>query len=348
MNRIASPLPADRPVRVGLIGLGGAAQLIHLPLLEQMESVELVGFCDEETYKLSRVSEKYGVPGYVDSENLLRKTDPDVVLICTPTITHLPLALSALHAGVHVIVEKPVTRSLSESLRLQEAAHASGKQVFVAMNQRFRQDVWVLKNFVASKELGRIWRIRSGWLKRYGAWDRSPWLDRKSISGGGVLMDLGIQLIDVILWILNFPGVKRVNAWSHHENLGREVEDTASAVIELDNDTLFHMDCSWGLLAEHNVAYTYVEGTDATATLNPLVLHKTLQDELVTVTPVKSAESRDLYNASFGAQMQHFVSCLRGEEEPISTIDEAVKVMQVVDMIYRSADDGREIVPDQG
>ncbi|MCB2198268.1 Gfo/Idh/MocA family oxidoreductase [bacterium] len=339
-------LPSDRPVRLALIGLGGAAQLIHLPILEQMGSIDLVGLADEDRYKLSRVTEKYGVPGHVDIENLIRKTNPDVVMICTPTITHLPLALSALEGGAHVIVEKPVTRNLSETKRLQEAARDRSRSVFVAMNQRFRQDVSVLRNFVTADELGKIWRIRSGWLKRFGGWDRSPWLDKKTISGGGVLMDLGIQLLDVILWALDYPDIRRVSAWSHHENLNREVEDTFSSAVELGNGTLVHLDCSWGLLAEHNVAYTHVEGTKATASLNPLVLHKTVQDELVTVTPVKSAAPRDLYNASFEAQMHHFVASLRGEKKDISTIDEAVRVMELIDLMYQSANSGREIVLD--
>ena len=337
-------LPSDRPVRLALVGLGGAAQLIHLPILEQMDDIALVGLTDEDTYKLAKMTERYNVPGYVDIENLVQQTKPDVVMICTPTITHLPLALSALEGGAHVIVEKPVTRNLAESRRLQDAATQKNRQVLVAMNQRFRQDVSVLRNFVNADELGEIWRIRSGWLKKFGAWDRSSWLAKKNISGGGVLMDLGIQLLDVILWSLDFPRPRRVSAWAHHQNLGRDVEDTFSSALELSNGTLVHLDCSWGLLSEHNVAYTHVEGTKATASLNPLVLHKTVQDELVTVTPVKSADPRALYNASFGAQMHQFVAALRGQVPLVSTIDEAVRVMEIIDLMYRSAKEGKEIV----
>jgi len=344
MSSKIEPLPGDRPVRLALIGLGGAAQLIHLPILEQMDLIQLVALGDTDTYKLSKVTERYNVPGFVDIENLFRNTHPDVVMICTPTITHLPLALTALEAGAHVILEKPVARSHEEAVRLFNAAKKKKRHVLIAMNQRFRQDVSVLRNFIKADELGKIWRIRSGWLKRYGAWSRSPWLDKKAISGGGVLMDLGIQLLDVVLWSLDYPRVRRVSAWSHHENLHREVEDTFSAAVAFDTGTLLHLDCSWGLLSEHNVAYTHVEGTKATAALNPLVLHKTVQDELVTVTPVKSADRRDLYNASFGEQMHHFISALRGEKEPISTVEEAVRVMEVIELMYRSANEGKEIV----
>jgi predicted dehydrogenase len=340
---IDKPLSKDRPIRVGLIGLGHAAQLIHLPILEEMESIEIVGLCDIEEYKLSQVSDRYGVPGFVDSENLLSRTEPDVVFICSPTISHLPLALSTLNAGAHVIVEKPVARSLDETRRLQQAASEMGKQVLVAMNQRFRQDVSVLRNFIHEGELGHIWRIRTGWLKRFGAWDRSPWMDQKRISGGGVMMDLGLQLLDVVLYLLDFPRATRTVANMHYENLGKEVEDTLTTSVHLDNGCLLHLDCSWGIMAEKNTAYTSFEGTDASATLNPLILHKILQDELVTVTPVKSADPLHLYQASFESQIHQFVGSLRGDREINSSIDEAVKVMEVVDTIYRSAESGKEI-----
>jgi predicted dehydrogenase len=338
------PLPIDKPVRVGVVGLGGVAQLKHLPILASMDSVELVGFAEEESYKLSMMSEKYGVPGFVDTINLFQRIKPDVVLICTPPISHLPIALTALRSGAHVIVEKPAARDLAETERMASAAKDTNKHIFVAMNQRFRQDVTVLKNFTDADELGDIWRVRSGWEKRISSWQRSPWLAQKAISGGGVLLDLGLQLIDLVLWILDYPEVERLSAFKNNDALKKEVEDTLSAIIKLNNGTTVNLDCSWALMGEKSNAYTILEGDKATASLNPLVLHKLLMDELVTVKPVKTANSRNLYTASFQAQMHHFISAMKGEVAPISTIDEAVKVMKIVDLIYKSAEDNKEII----
>ncbi len=342
--RKIKPLSIDKPVRVGVVGLGGVAQLKHLPILASMESVELVGFAEEESYKLSMMSEKYGVPGFVDSINLFERVKPDVVLICTPPITHLPITLSALRSGSHVIVEKPAGRDLSETMRMASAAKDNKRSVFVAMNQRFRQDVTVLKNFTDASELGDLWRIRSGWQKRKSTWQRSPWLDQKAISGGGVLLDLGLQLVDLILWILDYPEVERVSAFKNSDALKKEVEDTLSSIIKFSNGTTLNLDCSWASMSEKSNAYTIIEGEKATASLNPLVLHKLLMDELVTVKPVKTADSSDLYIASFEAQMHHFINALRGEVAPISTIDDAVKVMKVIDLIYKSADENKDII----
>ncbi len=338
------PVSGDRPIRVGVIGLGSAAQVLHLPLITATEGIELVGLCDIEEYKLGKLADKYQVPGYVDSTNLIKKVKPDVVFICTPTISHLPLGLEALRNGVHVILEKPVTRNLEEALRLQAAAKKAGKLVQVAMNFRFRQDVDVVRNFLKGRELGNIWRVRAGWLKQAHAWDRSPWLDQPNITGGGVLMDLGIQFVDLLHWMFDHPPLRRVVAITHHENLQRPVEDTLSAILEYVEGETIHLDVSWALRTEKSVAYTYIEGTEGAAQLNPLMVWKSMQGEMVNVSPVKSMSPGELYQSSFRMQLLHFIYALRGEVEPRSNIDDAVETMRVVDLIYQSANSGREVL----
>ncbi|MDP8207152.1 MAG: Gfo/Idh/MocA family oxidoreductase [Candidatus Electryonea clarkiae] len=338
-------LPKDRPVRVGVVGLSGLAQVIHLPLLVAMEEVELVGICDQEAFKLGKLSDKYDVPGFLDIHNFLKKVPIDVAFICTPTISHLPLALTVLQAGAHVVVEKPVARNLEESIRLVEAAEQYRRCALVAMNLRFRQDVAVLKNFLRAGELGRVWRIRAGWLKCQSAWARSHWLDQPDISGGGVLMDLGLQILDVVNWLMDWPEVKRVVGFTYKNSLNRDVEDTVSTMIEYENKLTLQLECSWGLMTEHNIAYTYFDGMTGSATLNPLVVHKSLQGELVNVSPVKSFGIGELYQASFKAQLSNIIYTLRGETTTGSTAEEAVKTMRLVDLIYRSARESREIFP---
>ncbi len=120
------------------------------------------------------------------------------------------------------------------------------------------------------------------------------------------MMDLGLQLLDVVQWILDHPTPRRISAVAQNIGLGLAVEDTITATIEYTNDIFLQLDCSWGLLAERNVAYAYMEGTEGSAKLDPLEIFKTIQGELVNVSPVKSAAARDLYKASFHAQLPLF------------------------------------------
>lgn len=342
MTISSNAVPSDRPLRLGVIGLGAAAQLIHLPIIEGMKQVELAGVSDLDEYKLSQISTRYGVAGFVDFENLLSRADPDVVLICTPTNTHMPLATQALRAGMHVIIEKPVARNLDEAVRIAQAAEETGKQVYVAMNHRFRQDVFVLRNFLNAKEFGTIWNVRAGWLMKREIWAKNPWLANRRVSGGGVLMDLGIQMLDVVHCLLGMPPVRRVNGITHSTALEMEVEDTVKAMIEYENGITFQLDCSWGLMSEHNVAFAYFEGTNGSAKLNPLEINKSMQGELVNVSPLRSLAPAELHTSSYTSQMHSFVNSLRGESEPQSTIHHAVETMKLVQMIYQSAADRRE------
>ncbi len=320
MSSVIESLEKDRPVRIGVIGLGGVAQVVHLPLIKDIEEFELVGICDTESFKLSKISDSYNVTGYIDPVQLIEKAKPDVVLICTPTITHLPLALKSMQAGAHVIIEKPVTRNLEEARRLQAAATQYGKHIFVAMNLRFRQDVMVLRQFLQASELGELWRVRAGWLKRSNTWARSPWLDQPTISGGGVLIDLGLQMLDFVHFLLGSPKPTRLSCDLSHMSLRKDVEDTATANIHFESGPNLLLDVSWGLMAERSVAYTYFEGTNGAAQLNPLVVHKSMHGELVNVAPVKTAKPNELYQESFRTQMAHFIQVLRGEGESLSSI----------------------------
>ncbi|MBZ0266195.1 Gfo/Idh/MocA family oxidoreductase [bacterium] len=347
MNISFTNIPIDRKIRIGVVGLGGASQIYHLPLIKEMDELELVGISDLEQYKLGLLSRKYNVPGFVDIENLLKQTSPDVILIATPPISHLPLSLTALAAGAHVIVEKPVTRNYSEANRLYKASIKNNRHVFVAMKHRFRTDVTVLRNFLNAEELGNVWRVRAGWSKKTSNWSRVPWLDNEKITGGGVLMDLGIEMLDLVHWMLGTPPIKRVCACMHHEALRRNVEDTITASIVYENGVTFMLDCSWGLFSESDVSYAYFEGTSGSAQLNPLTVFKTIQGELVNVSPVKSSDPLGLLKASFEAQLFHFAKVLHGEESPKSTIEDSRETMKVVDYIYTSAREGREFRPDE-
>ncbi len=337
----------ERPVRIGIVGVGGIAQVFHLPLIASMKEYTLVGLCDTEEFKLGQIAKKYKTHGFVDVENMLHNCQPDVVLICTPTLSHLPISLTALHYGAHVIVEKPAAMNLTETIRLEEAARDSGLLVLVAMKHRFRNDVGILRKFIEGEELGSIWRVRAGWLRRRGAWARNDWLDQKMISGGGVLMDLGVELVDLVHWLLGAKKVIRISSYTHHSRLGRDVEDTVTCSMVYEDGATFHLDCSWGLYSEQDVAYTYFEGTQGSAQLNPLIVYKTIQDALVNVSPVHTVSVGELYRSSFRRQLKHFNRALRGEEEPVSTIAEARQTMQLIDYIYKGAEECREIRPDE-
>ena len=272
-------------IRVGIVGLGWVAQIFHLPLLSKMDDVDLVAVCDKDKSRARFIAEKFGVEHcYSDYEEMLKSEELEAVVICTSTDAHLPIATACLQAGKDVFVEKPIARHYDEAVKMAEAAKESKRKLMVGMNNRFRPDSMILKSFVEGGELGKVFYVKAGWLKKLTT--DHAWLTKKEKAGGGVFLDLGIVLLDLGLWMLGFPTVQRVNAKMYtHET--KSVEDTCIGMLETKNGVSIFFEASWTFQAEQDFFYCEFYGSDGSAKLNPLQINKQLHGSLVNVTPAK-------------------------------------------------------------
>lgn len=332
-------------LRIGILGAGGISQLVHIPVIRKHPDAEIVAIADLEYAKAATVADKFKIPNfYRDPERLLARDDIDAVHVNTPTNSHLALTLAALSAGKHVLVEKPIARKAAEAYRMVEAAKKADRKLMVAMNLRFRPDSMILRKFVEVGEIGRVGTVRARWLKKKDRWSRSPWLSNARISGGGVLMDLGIQMLDVCWWILGNPRIERVTAQATRDRLGFRVEDTMVSFYSLSGDTTLYLNVTWAYMSDESDAFTMFSGSHGTASLNPLKITKEVQGSLVNVTPAgKPLRPQDLYKKSFESEIDHFVESVRNNSELISSGEEAAQLMDVIEATYRSASDGREV-----
>ncbi len=328
-------------VRLGIFGASAMAQAVHLPNLKKLHDVKVEAICDLDVNKAGLVAQKFGIPNfYQDPHRLLTQSEIDAVLILTPTNSHLALALAAFNADKHVLVERPIARTVAEAQKMVDAANNAGKILMVAMNHRFRPDSMILKNFIEGGELGDIFMVRSGWLKKKGRWSGAQWHFKKSISGGGVLMDLGLQMLDLSLWLMNSYEAEKVIAHKFNDMLGMEVEDTIACQLHLKGGKTLTLHASWSLLAPETQAYSHFWGTQGAAVLNPLRIDKEMHGNVVNVTPDKSVSRRELYRSSFQYELLHFIECVKHGRQPISSGEEAVKVLKVVEAIYKAARKG--------
>lgn len=336
---------ADK-LRIGIIGAGGISQLVHIPIIKKHPSAELVAIADLEFAKAASVADKFKIPDfYRDPERVLMRDDIDAVHINTPTNSHMAMALAALSAGKHVLVEKPIARKAAEAQRMVAAAAAAGKSLMAAMNLRFRPDAVALRNLIAAGELGRICTVRTRWLKKKDRWSRSPWLHNTRISGGGVMMDLGIQMLDISLWILGNPRLVRVSAQSYRERLGFRVEDTMVGFYTLADGTTLYLNVTWAFMSDESDAQTLFSGTKGSAMLNPLKITREVQGSLVNVTPAgRPLKPQELYQKSFENEIDHFYQHLLDGGELNSSGAEAAALMEYVEATYRAAAEGRESV----
>nr|WP_201468867.1 Gfo/Idh/MocA family oxidoreductase [Microbacterium hydrocarbonoxydans] len=224
-------------LRIGIIGTGGIADAHISGYLAFPEDCEITAVADVVPGKAeekARAFDLEGVTAFDDPAAMIASGLVDLVSIATPPSTHAALAIAALDAGVHVLVEKPMAPSLEECDAMLAAQQRSGRVLSVVAQNRFRDDMATLKEIVDSGLLGAISHVRvdSAWwrgLPYYDLWWRGTW----EKEGGGCTLNHAIHHIDLLLWLLGSPGeVTAMLANAQHDNA--EVEDLSVAILRYD------------------------------------------------------------------------------------------------------------------
>jgi len=175
--------------------------LHHLPAFTRCENVELVALADRDLAWAEKVAQKSGVKEcYDDFAKLIGRVD--AVLLATPNTSHVAIGSKLLEAGVHVLCEKPMATTSADVDRMFAAAKRGGARLMAAQSTRFNANVTKLKTILDAGWLGRLESISGSLGSAYDVAERRTEFRRDAgLAGGGVLMDLGIHLIDVAVWL---------------------------------------------------------------------------------------------------------------------------------------------------
>jgi predicted dehydrogenase len=331
-------------LRIAMVGAGGISQVVRIPALKKMEGVDLVALCDIDEAKASFVADKFGIRKvYFDIEELLKNEKPDGVIISTPNNFHFPMALATLESGVPTLVERPIALNQKQAARLADKVKETGVHLIVGMNNRFREDAIILKDFLSKNELGQPFYVKTGWLRQWRMQPHQQWIFDKKISGGGVLMDMGIQLIDLSLWMLGNPAISNVRSFNYQLFNSGNVEDSALAIIETESKAVITVEVAWRLHLEKDMNYTHVFGKQGGAFMNPLRLYKELHGNLVNVTPVHPESSTDVFKSAFELEIYNFLEVIRGKAQPVTPVGDGLYLMRIIDALYLSAEQGKQI-----
>ncbi|MEK7263678.1 MAG: Gfo/Idh/MocA family oxidoreductase [Bacteroidota bacterium] len=327
-------------LKIGVVGAGWVSQVIHLPLLKKMQDIELVAVSDRDKAKAKNVATRFGIQRfYGNLEEMLKFEDLSAVVICSSTDAHKEHAIMALEAGKDIFVEKPLARKFSEAKEIVATAVKEKRKLMVGMNNRFRPDVMVLRSIVEAGDLGKIFFVKAGWLKRINT--DTKWMTKKEKSGGGVFIDLGIVMLDLSLWMMGYQDVKRATAEMYKHTM-TTVEDSCVAWCSLANHATLSLEVSWTFHSENDFFYCDLIGTNGSASINPLRIYRSIDGNVVNLTPMKQDMFHNSFLKSYENELKHFFGAVRGLHPIISTGDEAVKRMEIVDAIYRSAKSGKE------
>ena len=226
-------------LRFAVIGAGVIGN-VHSFALTELPGVELVAIADVDPSKAASMADKYGVPTSTgDVDALLRRPDIDAVTVCTPSGLHADVAVAALTAGKHVVVEKPIDISLAAADRIIAAEQSSGKKVAVISQHRFDRSTEKVMSAVRSGNLGTITSAIAShaWWRGQSYYDSGDWRGTWAMDGGGAVMNQTVHTINLMVTMLGTPiEVFAYTACLAHERI--EVEDTAVAVVKFASGAL--------------------------------------------------------------------------------------------------------------
>ncbi|KQR20371.1 oxidoreductase [Agreia sp. Leaf335] len=347
-------------LRVGLIGAGTIANY-HLRSYAANPKVDLVGIYDRNMIRAEGVAHAYGAErAYASLSDLLADPGIDAVSICTWNDSHSELAVAALDAGKHVLVEKPLSRTVEEALAVEQAVLRSGKHLQVGFVRRFGTNALTLKKFIDAGTIGDVYYAKATNIRRIG--NPGGWFADVERSGGGPLVDIGVHVIDLCWYMMGAPKVTTVTANAYSKlgnranvtNLTRymatdydpslnTVEDLVNALIRFEDGSSLFLDTSYSLHATDDILNVSLFGEHGGAELEPALQLVTEQhDTILNITPQLDFPTFDM-DEGFHNELAYFVDLCLGEVPDLATAEQGVEIMRMVEAIYRSAREGREI-----
>jgi len=336
----------------GVIGLGmGRGHVMNFA----RSKAKVLAVCDIDEKRLAAAKDEFNIPyTFTKIDEMLDMKELDLVSVALPNYLHMPVTIKALQAGKHVMCEKPMAMNAREARKMQKMAEDTGKKFMMHFNTRFTAEAQLLKEYAESGMLGDVYYARTVWNRRRGVPGMGGWFTTRKLSGGGPLIDLGVHRLDFALWLMGCPAAVSVSGFCH-DKLARDialaagksidVEDFATGFVRLDNGAVLALEASWATNTEKaEDMSTIVLGTKGT--LYHGNVGESYQMEAKVITEkfgcIEVAQSKG-YRPKYQSAQQHFVDCILDGKEPLATAEHGVRVMEILDALYESAQKGKEI-----
>ncbi|MGN0989218.1 MAG: Gfo/Idh/MocA family protein, partial [Eubacteriales bacterium] len=339
----------------------------HQENWSEMENVEVVAVCDIIEERAQKVKEEFfpNATVYTDYKKMIDNEQLDAVDISTPNYLHSPIAVYALEHGMHVFCEKPDAVSVEEAEKMRDAAEKAGKVLMIMRNNRYFANSRYLKKYIDEGNCGEFYAGRCCWIRRRGIPGKGGWFTTKAQSGGGPLIDLGVHMIDLSMWLMGNPTPVSVTgctytkfdkdtakADSEHAKFGDsvqggtfDVEDLAMGFIKFDNGACLQIEFSWASNIEKETRYIELRGTKAgfhwngDGTCNIYTQQSGVDgDELADIlykTPMGNGHGRN---------QEHFVDVVLNGAKPDFVPQQGINMIKILKAIYKSAETGKEVL----
>ncbi len=357
------------PLRIGICGSG--ITIKHIEGYQRLSGVTVEAIAGPDVERCREVAQRFGIPQvFADYKDMLA-LGLDAVSIAVPNAYHAPLTLDALAAGCHVLLEKPLAGTLEDAERIVSAAANGDRIVMMAYNRRYLANAVALRQLIDAGTLGEVYYAKAGWTRRAGIPGFGGWFTAKALSGGGPLIDLGVHMLDLALYMMDFPRPVAVSGatyavfgprgkgtadYAHYGSrpidpaaIRFDVEDLAAGFVRFDNGATLALEASWAgyqpLRDDISLSLYGREGgahiamPDYAEEGSSLRVVTQLNGSLVDAAPVLPSVGQ----GGFDYETALFVESIRTGAPPPSTVAQGLVVLRIIDALYRSAEAGQEI-----
>lgn len=363
----------DGRLKVAVISAGMIAGKAHIPAyLNLKDKVEIAAIADLSEAVAKATAGRFGIPKvYKDAKQMLDDIKPDLVSVCTPNASHKKLAMMALESGANVACEKPIALTYKDTKELFDLAEKKGRLLFACQTLRYMDEFSVAKEFAGSGELGKLYYSEINLIRRRGIpkWGTFHLLEA---NGGGAFCDLGVHMIDSLLWIMGNPAFEAISG-STASYIGRnetnivtslaesgapagvlnarefspeefEVEEFAAGSIRLAGGIRVNFKISWAINLPNEFSVS-IAGSKAGLAIPKMELYSTMGRYQADIKPrifkQGKYEGKDFSGHYY--LLEDAVNFLIGGGKFPVKPEETLNVAAIIDAFYISAREGREV-----
>ncbi len=345
--------------KIGIVGLGAIGN-VHADAFKATGAAEVGAVCDVDAEKLTKAGDRLGVKARFTDHRDLLASDVDAVIVAVGNTLHRTVAVDALKAGKHVLVEKPMAMNAREAADIVAAAKKAKKTLQVGMVWRQNPAAQLIREYVEKGFFGEIYHIRAVMLRRRGIPGLGGWFTTRAQSGGGPMIDLGVHWFDLSMWLSglwnptsvsaktyakfgpNMKAYRYVSMWAGPPKFdGKfDVEDYSTGFVRFGKKASLSFEISWAGNTQ-NEAFVELLGDKAGVRAfdgKPLQILTEHGDRPADILPQFNADAN-----GFQGQAKAFADACLGKRPPAATGEEGVTVMKLIDAIYRSSDQNEEV-----
>ena len=357
----------EKKLKIGIIGCGGIANGKHMPSLHNIPNVEMVAFCDLIIERAEKAAKQFGTPDakvYTDYKELLKDETIEVVHVLTPNREHADITVDALHAGKHVMCEKPMAKTAEDARRMVAAAKETGKKLSIGYQHRQKVSAQYAKEYIETGALGDIYYANCYAVRRRGTPNWGVFLNEEE-QGGGPIIDIATHSLDLTLYLMNNYEPQMVvgkthkklehpeagNIWGDNGVSTTPLEEAACAMIVMKNGATIMLETSWALNIDEPISEGSCTLCGSKAGLKikggDLILNK-VELGRQTVTKVDTAAGGVAFysgsNASPAAvEAASWINAVVNDTDPVVLPNQALVVSEILEAIYTSSKTGKPV-----